>query len=96
MQSYSLKEHIDTAAVQTLTEDLLSLRGQDLDVDAGETTFIGALGLQVLIAVFRQWGVDGFAFRITVFSDAFSQAASGLGIDPSEIGMTAASGEVAA
>lgn len=83
---YRLGRHIDSASAPPLAADLMALRGASLTIDSSEVAFVGALGLQVLIAARRQWLEDGQPLCIKPVSPALAKAAAGLGVDLAAIG----------
>lgn len=82
-----LPARFDSAAAQSVTQNLMARRGRPLSVDAGQVEFAGALGIQVLIAARRQWAAGDIAFEVTGISDALRDACRTLGVAPSEIGV---------
>ncbi len=87
-QNYCLNRHLDSAAAPPIAAALQELRGQAVCIDGSEVGFAGALSLQVLIAARLQWEADACGFHLTPVSSALANAASGLGINLSEIGST--------
>lgn len=85
-ECYSLSRHLDSAAAPPLAADLLGLRGADLTIDCSDVAFVGALGLQVLIAARRQWSEDGHILSIKPVGGALAKAATALGVDLALIG----------
>ncbi len=53
-----------------LKMEILSCRGKDLEVDAGQVGHLGTLCLQVLLAAAREWAGSGHSFRLKDPSEA--------------------------
>lgn len=77
----SLAPVLNSAAAAGLTSDFLSVRGQPVQVDAGEVTQIGGLCLQVLLSAGMTWASDNVAFALTPVSQTLRDQASLLGAD---------------
>ena len=56
-----------------LRDQLLSARGQMLDLDGARVARLGGLGLQVLLSAHATWRQDGFRLRLVQPSDALLQ-----------------------
>ena len=69
-----LAERLNTMAAASLHKALLARRGQDLALDAGSVTDMGALCLQLLLAAARDCRAAGRSFCITARSPAFDAA----------------------
>jgi chemotaxis protein CheX len=62
---------MDMRVVESLTADLIALRGQAIDLDASQVERLGALGLQVLLSARLTWRVDKLPFAVVDPSEAF-------------------------
>lgn len=85
-ETYSLNRHLDSAAAPPLAADLLELRGKHLRIDGRAVRFVGTLPLQVLIAAQKQWHDDDQEFQVSPLSPELANAATGLGIELSDLG----------
>lgn len=81
----SLPPRLDHEGTRIVQEALRGLRGKALRVDAGKTTFLGALGLQVLLAAAQQWRNEGQGFAVTPCSPAFADDLLRLGAELSDL-----------
>ena len=77
-----LAPKLDQKAAIALAEDLRARRGADLGLDAGDTTHVGTLAVQVILAAARSWSGDGHALRLVNVSDACVDQLSLLGFTP--------------
>lgn len=73
---------LDLNAAAPLRSDLLVLRGEPVEIDAGDVQRLGGLCLQVLMSAKATWARDGFAFRLTNLSEAFRENLSLFGMSP--------------
>lgn len=60
----ALQPRMTPAAAESLAEELKSLRGSDLVVNAAAVSFIATPCLQVLLAAARSWREDGRALTL--------------------------------
>jgi chemotaxis protein CheX len=74
-----LPASLDLAAAAPLASQLLGLRGQPLELDAGEVRRLGGQCLQVLLAARGTWVSDGQAFAITHPSAEFVECLALMG-----------------
>lgn len=81
-----LPGRLDGATAPDLHATLVSLRGQDLVLDAEAVERVGGLGLQLLIATQRTWSADGKRLAIANPSDALREAFGVMGVDPDFLG----------
>ena len=65
----TLPSSCDLSDVTGLRDALLSLRGDDLDLDGSAVERFGAPGLQILASAQKTWLEDGNTFRITAPSN---------------------------
>jgi chemotaxis protein CheX len=77
-----LPQVLDLTAAAPLTEQLLSLRGLDLSVDASRVARLGGQCLQVLLACAATWKADGAKLELVGESDAFVEALRQFGVSP--------------
>src|SRR4051794_14860067 len=79
---------LDARVVDSLTRDLLALRGQPVRLDASEVERVGGLGLQVLLSARLTWCSDAQDLAIVNASEAFQVDCALLGapafVEPSE------------
>lgn len=87
-ETISLPERLDGTAAQALSEQVLALRGQPIEVHVDKVEFIGALGFQVLVAAHRQWLSEELAFTIVGDSNSITDGCRLLGIPHEAIGLT--------
>ncbi|HEV7691686.1 MAG TPA: STAS domain-containing protein [Hyphomonadaceae bacterium] len=73
-RSFSLPTVIDLVAVTPLRDNLLALRGQDIEIDAGAVERIGGLGIQLLLSAELTWRQDGHICRTVRRSPAMTEA----------------------
>ncbi|TFF22995.1 STAS domain-containing protein [Jiella endophytica] len=82
---YALPEVLDLKAATPLTEKLMSLRGQNLVVDASKVERLGTQCVQILIAAAATWKDEMAAFSIAEPSDSFISGLQVLGLTPQAI-----------
>ncbi|GAB0114409.1 STAS domain-containing protein [Acidisoma sp. C75] len=70
---------LDLKTAAQLHADLLSRRGQALELDASGVERIGGLGLQVLLAAQAAWTADGMDLRLGPASEEFKAGLAGFG-----------------
>lgn len=80
MTTLPLAARLDLTQVETLAADLRAHAGDDLVLDAGATTHLGALGLQVLAAAALGWRRAGYRLTIAPRSEAFDEALALFGV----------------
>lgn len=72
----TLPPKLDLRAAGPLRDEILSHAGQDLTLDAGAVTHLGALSLQVIRAAARSWAMAGRSLTIAnVSTDLADQLA---------------------
>jgi len=76
----TLEPVLDLRAAKPLTDELLTLKGADLNVDASKVERIGAQCAQVLLSAMKTWEADHHAFSLVDESEAFRDGASLLGL----------------
>lgn len=86
VKTIKLASRLDSTAAVALAEQIKELRGNPVHVDAQEVGFAGALGLQVLVAAFREWQSDENEFSVGQLSEAMQQSFETLGIAPQDLG----------
>ncbi|MBW6506989.1 MAG: STAS domain-containing protein [Rhodobacteraceae bacterium] len=75
-----LPARLDLTAAKPLHAALLSRRGADLVLDAGQVTHLGALGLQLLASAAQSWRLAGHALAIMPRTQAFDDALTVFGM----------------
>jgi len=83
--SVALPEVLDIKAAAPLAEQLLTLRGGPVKVDASKVTRLGGQCLQVLLSAAATWKVDDTPFDLDTPSDAFLSGLELLGLSPEHI-----------
>ena len=84
-QRIQLPEVLDVTASGPLAENLLSVRGSKLTLDAGNVQRVGAQCVQVLMSAVSTWKADKADFCIVNPSPEFRDALTLLGVGLSEI-----------
>lgn len=79
--TFVLPDVMDLKAAAPLLAELTALRGQDLELDAGQVQRLGGQCLQVLLAAAAAWKQDGAAFVIRQSSEAFSEGLQLMGAE---------------
>lgn len=75
-----LPENLDLNAASAMHEQLLQLKGQEIEVDASDVKKPGAQCIQVLIAAKKTWDADEKPLVIGAMSEAFEHTLKILGI----------------
>ncbi len=78
----ALAARLDLPAAQPLTKSILTLRGDDVTIDAGEVSHLGGLCLQVLVSAAETWRFDGRALKFEPRSGEFDAALAMFGLTP--------------
>ena len=76
-----LKSKLESASAQDLRNEILSHKGNDIQIDANEVDLLGGRCAEVLVAAFNQWEHDGKSIAIKDGSDSFWSDAQLLGIE---------------
>jgi chemotaxis protein CheX len=79
--NFALPDVLDLKAAGPLLADLSALRGQDIELDAGQVQRLGGQCLQVLLAAAAAWKQDGASFVIRQSSEAFREGLQLLGAE---------------
>lgn len=82
MSVLPLPSRLDLSVAQSLTRDILSMRGGPVTLDASGVAYLGGLGLQLLLAAARQWRQDGQDFAVLPRSGEFDGALALFGLSP--------------
>ncbi len=82
---YALPEVLDLKAATPLAEKLMSLRGQNIVLDASKVERLGTQCVQILIAAAATWKDEMAAFSIAEPSDSFTSGLQVLGLTPQAI-----------
>lgn len=69
-----LSQVLDLRAAKPLAEELLSVRGRELTIEAQDVERLGGLCLQVMLSADLTWARDGMEMRIEAPSPAFCEA----------------------
>jgi chemotaxis protein CheX len=80
-ESLTLPETLDLTAAAPLRSEILSRRGQPLDLDGSAVQRLGGLCLQVLLAARSAWTDDGHTLRFVAPSPALKEAFTIMGAD---------------
>ena len=77
-----LPKRLEGNALEPLKEQILAMRGQDLDLAGDDVERVNGLGVELLLATFRTWREDGVKLRIveptTALMDVFDRLSLGL------------------
>jgi chemotaxis protein CheX len=79
-KSLVLPRILDLKAATPLVENLLSLRGGELLLDASEVERLGGQCLQVLVSAAATWHADGFSIEFGNPSESFVEGLAALGV----------------
>ena len=82
---YSLPPVLDLKAATPLVEKLMSLKGQNIVIDASKVERLGTQCVQILIAAAATWKDDMASFAIAEPSDSFTSGLHVLGLTPQAI-----------
>lgn len=80
-----LVENLDLTAVAPLHENLMSMRGDDLVIDASSVERMGAQCVQLLLSAHQSWVEDKASFEIENASENFLAAIALLGVEPGDL-----------
>jgi chemotaxis protein CheX len=80
-----LAENLDLTAVSPLHENLLSMRGSDIVIDASAVERVGGQCVQLLLSAHKSWVEDKASFEIENASENFTSALALLGIEPGSL-----------
>lgn len=81
-----LPKRLDTANTTLLKNILGEGRGKNVEIDASEVSYVGALGLQILISARRTWKSEANHFAIRSPSEPLLMTCQLLGVSMDEIG----------
>lgn len=73
MVEITCPERLDSDAANALFDQINAHVGEDLEVDLGAVTFLGAMCVQTLRTAAAQWASDGAKFRILNLSVATAE-----------------------
>lgn len=85
MVSVPLPEILDLGGATRVAAQLRELRGQDVQIEAGDLQRLSGIGLEMLVAAQMQWRADGKAFSIVNWSEDTTRTLTLLGADPSDL-----------
>ncbi|WP_337266069.1 STAS domain-containing protein [Oryzifoliimicrobium ureilyticus] len=77
----SLAPVLDLNEAAALRDKLLSMRGEDVSIDASAVQRLGGLCAQVLAAAEKTWDQDSRSLRFSAVSDAFEKTMQLIGVD---------------
>ena len=80
MPGIALTARLDSAAAAALARDLGTRLEQDIDLDAGDVTQIGALALQTLVVAAAHWRTAGRTFSVSNIPPAVRDQIADLGV----------------
>ncbi|MCR9137864.1 MAG: STAS domain-containing protein [Alphaproteobacteria bacterium] len=83
-----LAENLDLTAVAPLHENLTSMRGEDLVIDASAVERLGGQCVQILLSAHQSWAEDDASFQIENASENFLAAIALLGVEPGDLHVT--------
>ena len=91
MSGIVLSARLDSAAAAALARDLEARLEQDIELDAGEVTHLGALALQTLVVDAAHWRTAGRTFSVGNIPSPVLEQINDLGVaDPDMIAGAAA------
>ncbi|MCQ8784077.1 STAS domain-containing protein [Mangrovibrevibacter kandeliae] len=76
---------LDIKAATPLAEQLSSLRGEAVALDASKVEQVGGLCLQVLLSAVATWKADGQPLELAAPSDAFEDGLKLLGLSVEQL-----------
>lgn len=85
MVSVPLPEILDLGGATRVAAQLRELRGQDVQIEAGNLQRLSGIGLEMLLAAQVQWRADGKALSIVNWSEDATGTLVLLGADPSNL-----------
>ncbi len=80
-----LAENLDLTAAVPLHETLLTMRGEDLVIDASPVERLGGQCVQLLLSARQSWAEDDASFAIEKPSQNFLSALAILGVEPGSL-----------
>lgn len=80
-----LEQRLTLECAPRLVAALRERRGCDLELDASLVETLSTPCVQVILAAGRTWRSDGYALRITAFSDVFLATLWQLGLKPDDL-----------
>ncbi len=84
-ETLNLEGKLDVTAVESLHEQCLALKGQDVVLDLSKVTLMGALCLQVCVAAARQALATNHSFTVVNTPDAVLAQINAMGLTPETI-----------
>lgn len=75
-----LPEVLDLNAASRLHEQVLSHKGENLELDASHVNRVGAQCMQILLSAAQSWQADKQSFKVVEASDAYIKTLQLLGI----------------
>jgi anti-anti-sigma regulatory factor len=83
VNNFKLPEVLNRSNANKISEQILTLVGSELSVDASSLRDLSAMGLEMLISSKKQWQQDGLSFEIINWPEAILVEMSSIGFDPS-------------
>ncbi|MFU8883087.1 MAG: hypothetical protein ACNA7Q_12030 [Rhodobacterales bacterium] len=83
MKDFKLPEVLNRSNVKEISEQILTMTGSALKVDASSLRVLSAIGLEMIIASKNQWQMDGYPFEVTNWPQDILTELSTIGFDPS-------------
>ncbi|MEW7007098.1 STAS domain-containing protein [Lentilitoribacter sp. EG35] len=80
-----LPENLDLNAASSMHEQLISLKGSSVEIDASDVRKSGAQCIQVLMAAKKTWDVEGNSIAVGAMSENFENTLKLLGISGDEL-----------
>jgi len=77
-----LPDVLDIKAAISLAEDILSLRGAEIIIDASHVARLGGQSLQILLSAMTTWQADGVSIEFARPSASFVEGLTLFGIAP--------------
>jgi chemotaxis protein CheX len=77
-----LAQVLDIKAAISLAEDILSLRGVEIIIDASHVARLGGQSLQILLSAMTTWQADGLSIEFARPSASFVEGLALFGIAP--------------
>lgn len=80
-RTIELPRRFDAATARRLAETLGEHRGSALRFEASAVESVSAMGIELIIAIARQWQADGKSFTLSGLSERFKATCQTLGLN---------------